>query len=90
MTCVAKGRHGIAPLLHEVERVAKYLTGQHSATLERATDAMRTLVNAFANWAMVDTGLRGMCWNRLYSEVKHARNDIACWRERGRQRWRRC
>ena len=77
LTSVASGRGGIAPLLHEVERVAKYANGSHRATLGSARESMWNLVGVFAGAALKNSGLRGMPWDRLYCEVRSARNDIA-------------
>ena len=76
---VAAGDGDVASLVHEIERVAKYAAGRDRATLgeEGTTDSVRTLIAVFAPWALDDTGLRGMDWDRLYGEVKDARNDIA-------------
>ena len=70
---------GVASLVHEVERVAKYAAGRDRATLGEAgtTNSMRTLIDVFAGWGLDDTGLRGMDWDTLYEEVTDARNDIA-------------
>ena len=77
LTRAASGRGDTGPLLHEIERIAKYAEGNHEATLEKAAEAMRTLVELSAGWATRDAGLREMCWRTLYHEVKNARNDIA-------------
>ena len=77
LTGVASGRSGNAPLLHEVERVAKYVSGEHKKPLKKATPPMALLVRVFAVWASKDTGLPGMAWSRLYAKVCNARNDVA-------------
>ena len=77
LTRFASGRASIEPLLHEVERVAKYVSGDHKKPLGKARKAMTTLVKQFAVWAVGETGLPGMSWGRLYQEVLEARNDIA-------------
>ena len=77
LTGVASGRSGNAPLLHEVERVAKYVSGEHKKPLKRAAPSMALLVRVFAVWASKDTGLPGMAWKRLYTKVCDARNDVA-------------
>ena len=77
LTRVASGRGEIGPLLHEVERVARYVSGKHKIALGEAAGAIRTLVELWSGWALEDTGLRGMSWDRLYREVTDARNDIA-------------
>lgn len=77
LTQFASGRARVEPLLHEVERVAKYVSGDPKKSLGRAGQAMGTLVKQFATWAVKDTGLPGMSWGRLYQEVVAARNDIA-------------
>ena len=77
VTGVASGREGVASLLHQVERVARYAGGDHKASLGKASGAMRTLVAVFAGFALADTGLGKMGWDRLYKLVREARNDIA-------------
>ena len=77
LTRFASGRAQIEALLHEVERVAKYVSGDHKKPLGKAGRAMGTLVKQFAVWAVKETGLPGMSWGRLYQEVLEARNDIA-------------
>ena len=77
LTRVASGRGDIGPLLHEVERVARYVSGRHKIAFGQAAGAMRTLVELWSEWALEDTGLRGMPWDRLYSDVTDARNDVA-------------
>ena len=76
MTEVASGRAGVASLLHQIERVAKYKLGDHDAALGKAKDAVRTLVKDHASYALTDTGLGGMGWDTLYDKVRKARNDI--------------
>ena len=71
------GQGGIEPLLHQVERVAKYVSGDHKRPLGKAGKATAYMVQLFAAWAVRDTGLPGMPWRRLYEEVWKARNDIA-------------
>ena len=53
------------------------MTGDRKATLDTASEAMRTLVELSAGWATGDAGLREMPWRALYREVKDVRNDIA-------------
>lgn len=77
MTAVASGRDGVASLLHQVERVARYASGRPHASLGQARGAMRTLVGLFAGHALRDTGLGSMDWERLSDFVRDARNDIA-------------
>ena len=77
LTRVVNGCTDVAPLLNEIERVAKYTAGSDKATLGNAGDAMRKLVELFAPNAMNDVGLGGMSWDRLYHEVRNARNEIA-------------
>ena len=77
LTRVASGRGELGPLLHEVERMARYVSGKHKIALANAAGAIRTLVELWSGWALEDTGLRGMSWDRLYCEVTDARNDIA-------------
>ena len=40
LTRVASGRDGVAQLLHEIERVARYASGRHRANLGNAADSM--------------------------------------------------
>ena len=77
LTNVASGREGVASLLHQIERVARYASGKAQISLGNASDDMRTLVAAFAGFALQDAGLGGMSWARLYDLVRDARNDIA-------------
>lgn len=77
LTEVASGRAGVASLLHEIERIARYVSGHHRTTLGKAAKDMRTLVGLYACFALQDAGLGGMGWSRLYDVVKEARNDIA-------------
>ena len=77
MTKVASGRDGVASLLHQVERVARYANGDPHASLGKARGAMRTLIGLFAGHALQDAGIGGMKWERLYDLVRDARNDIA-------------
>ena len=77
LTQAANGRSGTGELLHQVERIAQYVTGNRKATLETALEAMRTLVELSAGWATGDAGLREMPWQALYRKVKNVRNDIA-------------
>ena len=77
LTRFASGRAPLEPLLHQVERVAKYVSGDHTKPLGKAGKAMRTLVKQFAAWAVTETGLPGMSWGKLYQEVLEVRNDIA-------------
>ena len=77
MTEVASGRDGVASLLHQVERVARYASGGPHASLGQARGAMRTLVGLFAGHALRDAGLGGMDWERLSEMVRDGRNDIA-------------
>lgn len=76
LTEVASGRASVASLLHQIERVAKYTAGKHDAALGHAKNAMQDLVKSHASYALKDAGLGGMGWDRLYCEVKDARNDI--------------
>ena len=77
LTEVASGRAGVASLLHEIERIARYASGRHRANLGNSAEDMRTLVGLYARFALQDTGLGGMGWDRLYEVVREARNDIA-------------
>ena len=78
LTEVASGRAGVASLLHQIERVAKYAAGRHDAALghPKTQNAMQNLVKSHASYALKNAGLGGMGWGRLYCEVKDARNDI--------------
>ena len=77
LTAVASGREGVATLLHQIERVAKYACADHEASLGKAEDALHKLVAEFAGFAIEGTRLGQMGWKRLYKLVKDARNDIA-------------
>ena len=77
LTKVASGREGVASLLHQIERVARYASGKAQVSLRNASGDMRTLVAAYAGFALQDAGLGGMRWDRLYDLVRDARNDIA-------------
>ena len=77
LTQAANGRGDTGELLHQVERIAQYVTGNRKATLDAALEAMQTLVELSAGWATGDAGLRGMPWQALYLKVKDVRNDIA-------------
>ncbi|MXY51640.1 MAG: hypothetical protein F4Y86_03805 [Gammaproteobacteria bacterium] len=78
MTEVASGRAGVSSLLHQIERVAKYQTGNHRAALgnRKTQDAMQVLAKNHASYALDNAGLGGVGWDRLYCEVTKARNDI--------------
>ena len=77
LTEVASGRDGVASLLHEVERVARYANGRSGVSLWEARGDMRTLVGLFAGHGLRDAGLGSMDWDRLNDLVRDARNDIA-------------
>ena len=77
LTGVASGRNGVASLLHQVERVARYASGRPRASLWEARGAIRTLVGLFARHGLRNTALGGMDWDRLSDLVRDARNDIA-------------
>ena len=77
LTEVASGRDGVASLLHQVERVARYASGRSGAGLWEARGDMRAMVGLFAGDALRNTGLGSMDWDRLYDLVRDARNDMA-------------
>ena len=77
LTRFASRQAPIEALLHEVERIAKYVSGDPKKPLGKAGKAMGTLVKQFAVWAVKETGLPGISWGRLYQDVVAARNDIA-------------
>ena len=78
LTEVASGRAGVSSLLHQIERVAKYQTGNHRAALgnPKTQDAMQVLAKNHASYALDNAGLGGVGWDRLYCAVTEARNDI--------------
>ena len=77
LTGCANGRGDLAALLHEIERVAKYASGNANSTLEAAKGEMAWLVCQHGPEWVAETGLPGVAWGELYSRVQHARNDIA-------------
>ena len=77
LTGFANGRGSVEALLHEVERIAKYVTGNPQIALGWATEAMTSLVMSHVPARLVDTGLPGVEWDDLYERVVSGRNDIA-------------
>ncbi len=77
LTGFANGRGSVEALLHEIERIAKYVTGCPDIALGPATEAMRRLVRSDAPARLADTGLPGVEWDDLYRCVLRGRNDIA-------------
>ena len=79
LTAYASGRGSIEGVLHEIERVVKYVSGDADMPLgrEKAQRRMRRFVNQHASGRLNDTGLPGVAWNELYRGVVRARNDIA-------------
>ena len=77
LTGFANGRGSVEALLHEIERIAKYVTGCPDIALHRATEAMTSLVGSHAPARLADTGLPGVEWGDLYRRVVWGRNDIA-------------
>ena len=76
LTGFANGKGTIEGLLHEIERIAKSVSGRHDASLRQAGKAMKRLVRCYAPARLEDTGLPGVKWDELYSRVVTGRNDI--------------
>ena len=76
-TGFANGRGSVEAVLHEIERIAKYVSGKPDIPLGRARKAMKRLVRQYAPAQLCDTGLPGVCWDDLYSGVVNGRNDLA-------------
>ena len=77
LTVYANGQGRIEGLLHEIERVAKYVTGNPDVSLGGAERRMHRFVKRHASARLEDTGLPGVGWRDLYRGVQDARNDIA-------------
>ena len=77
LTCFANGRAGVAELLHQIERTAKYVQGKPHASLWDAEDAMTRFVCRYAPGRIEDTGRHGVGFLDLYAKVREARNDMA-------------
>lgn len=79
LTAYASGRGSIEGVLHEIERVVKYVCSDTDMPLGRAKARcrMRRFVNQHASGRLPDTGLPGVAWDDLYRGVVRARNDIA-------------
>ena len=63
LTGFANGRGSVEALLHEIERIAKYVTGCPDIALGPAREAMRRLVRSDAPARLADTGLPGVEWD---------------------------
>ena len=77
LTGFANGRGSVEAVLHEIERIAQYVSGKPHVTLRQATKPMKRLVRRYAPGRLVDTGLPGVGWDELYDRVVDGRNDIA-------------
>ena len=77
LTSFGNGRAGVAELLHQIERTAKYVQGKPHATLWDAEEAMTWLVCRYAPGRIEDTGRHGVGFLDLYAKVREARNDVA-------------
>lgn len=77
LTSFANGRAGVAELLHQIERTAKYVQGKPHASLWDAEDAMTRFVCRYAPGRIEDTGRHGVGFLDLYAKVRDARNDMA-------------
>ena len=77
LTGFANGRGSVEAVLHEIERIAKCVSGNPQVPLGHARKAMKRLVRRYAPAQLADTGLPGVCWDDLYSAVVTGRNDIA-------------
>ena len=77
LTGFVNGRGSVEAVLHEVERIAKYVTGDPDVVLNAAAEAMTSLVRSSAPVRLADTGLPGVEWDDLYRRVVWGRNDIA-------------
>ena len=76
LTGFANGRGSVETVLHEIERIAKYVSNEPDITLGRARKAMKRLVRENASALLCDTGLPGVHWDDLYSGVVNGRNDL--------------
>ena len=77
LTGFANGRGSLEALLHEIERIAKYVSGNPDIALGPAKEAMTGLVRRHEPARLADTGLPGVDWDILYGGVVRGRNDIA-------------
>lgn len=77
LTGFANGRGSLTTLFHEIERVAKAVSGKPDGTLQAAERRVRSFVRSHAPNRVQDTGLPGVNWRSLYRNVREARNDIA-------------
>ena len=77
LTAFASGRGSVESLLHQIERIARYVTGKPDVALGRARKRMKRLVRCFAPALIDNTGLPGVRWDDLYSAVVEGRNDLA-------------
>ena len=74
LTAYAVGRGTLAALIHEIERVVKYVEGDPRAALGGASGRMKDFVEGCP--AAVHTGLPGWEWSALYNAVRECRNDL--------------
>lgn len=77
LTEFASGRGSVELMLHQVERIARYVTGNPKVALGKARKRMKCLVRCFAPALIDNTGLPGVCWDDLYIAVVKGRNDLA-------------
>ena len=77
LTGFASGRGSVEALLHQIERIAKYVSANPSINLGQAKGAMTQLVSRYAPFGLKDSGLPGVGWDDLYRSVVTGRNDIA-------------
>lgn len=74
LTAYGVGRGTLAALIHEIERVVKYVVDDPEAVLGGASDSMKDFVEGCH--AAVHTGLPGWEWSALYNAVRECRNDL--------------
>ena len=77
LTGFANGQASVETVLHEIERIAKYVSGRPQISLGQARKPMKRMVRRYAPGRLADTGLPGVAWDALYSGVVTGRNDIA-------------
>lgn len=77
LTGFANGRGSVEALLHEIERISRYVSGRPKVSLGQATKSMKRLVHQYARGRLSDTGLPGVNWDELYRGVVKGRNDLA-------------
>ena len=77
LTGFANGRGSVEALLHQIERIAKYVSANPDIALGQAKNAMTQLVCRYAPVRLEDSGLPGVRWDDLYRGVVNGRNDIA-------------